>query len=149
MPRPKKARMVHQPPLFTRFKPIGVRGMELVPIVMNLDEYEAIRLADSEGLDHGDAAAEMEISRSTFTRLLEEARKKFACFLIEGKTLIIQGGEIHFRGNLLKCLNCGHMFNISIEADSASCPACGSPDVLDLAGGFGHGNCCRKHGNRR
>lgn len=149
MPRPKKARIVHRPPLFTRFKPMGWRGQDLASIEMSLDEFEAIRLADYEGLDHQDGAVEMEISRSTFTRLLEEARKKFACFLIEGKTLIIRGGEIHFRGNLLKCLNCGHMFNISIEEDSDKCPACGSQDVLDLAGGFGHGNCCRKHGNRR
>ena len=66
MPRPKNDRIVHEPPIFTEFKPIGVKGRSLEPISLSIDEFEAIRLADYKGLNHEEAAEEMEISRSTF-----------------------------------------------------------------------------------
>jgi len=143
--------MVHKPPLFSRFKPAGIRNDSLRMLNLNLDEYEAIRLADYVGLDHTEAAEEMEISRSTFTRLIEKAHHKLAVFLIEGRQLFIEGGNIHFRGNLIKCLDCGHMFETNIGNVITECPVCGSTNLLDLAGGFGHGNCCRRqhHGGRR
>ncbi len=149
MPRPKKDRIVHQPPLYNRFKPVGIRRGILDEIILSLDEYEAIRLADFVGLDHEQAAEEMEISRSTFTRLIDKARKKIAAMLVEGKELIIEGGNIHFRGNVLRCQQCGHMFNIDIRSKIDICPSCGSDQLLDLAGGFGHGNCCRNRHRRR
>ena len=107
-----------------------------------LDEYEAVRLADYLGMDHAEAAEEMEISRSTFSRLVVEARRKIASFLIEGRELQIEGGNIHFRGNVIRCQDCGHMFNIGIEVDFTECPVCHSANLLNLAGGFGHGRCC-------
>ncbi len=120
-------------------------------IDLSIDEYEAIRLADHTGMNHNEAAEEMEISRSTFTRLIENARKKIAEFIIEGKQLQIDGGNIHFRGNIIKCSSCGHMFNTSFESEISVCPACGSNNLMDLAGGFGHGRCCRnnKDANRK
>lgn len=151
MSRPKKERMVHRPPMFTSFKPMGVMRSELEPISLNLDEFEAIRLADYMGMDHAEAAEEMEISRSTFTRLIEKARHKISQFIIDGKGLYIEGGNIHFRGNVIRCQDCGHMFNITFEQLLDKCPSCGSNNLLDLAGGFGHGNCCQgyKLRNRR
>jgi len=143
MSRPKKKRIVHKPPLFTSFKPIGVMRDNLQPISMSLDEFEAIRLADYLGLEHSVAAEEMEISRSTFTRLIEKARHKISQFIINGKGLFIEGGNIHFRGNVIRCEDCGHMFNTNFEQPLNACPSCGSERLLDLAGGFGHGKCCR------
>ena len=84
-------------------------------ILLTLDEFEAFRLADLIGLSHAEAADEMEISRSTFTRLIEKARKKIADFIIQGKLLTIEGGSIHFRNNIIHCQNCGHMFKTGIE----------------------------------
>ncbi len=147
MSRPKKERVVYQPPLHADFKPVGVQRQNLEPLPLGLDEFEAIRLADYLGMDHAEAAAEMEISRSTFTRLIEKARRKIAKFLVEGKHLHIEGGNIHFRGNLIRCHDCGHMFNIGFDSSISKCPACGSGNLIDLAGGFGHGNCCRGHGH--
>lgn len=149
MPRKKMKRMVQSPPLFTEFKPVGVRRLSLESIELSIDEYEAIRLADHIDMNHNEAAAEMEISRSTFTRLIENARKKIAEFVIEGKQLQIDGGNIHFRGNIIKCSSCGHMFKTSFEKNMIKCPACGSKNLIDLAGGFGHGRCCRKRSNQR
>ena len=142
MPRPQKERIVHKPPLFTEFKPTGIARKYLQQTSLLLDEYEALRLADYDGLSHNEAADEMEISRSTFTRLIEQARKKIANFIIKGESLIIEGGNIHFRNNLIKCLDCGYMFNININASFSQCPECKSSHLLNLAGGFGHGNCC-------
>ncbi len=142
MPRPKKERIVHRPPIFSEYKPVGTGKRMLDKVLLTLDEYEALRLADFEGLSHEEAAEEMEVSRSTFTRLVEKARQKTSDFLINGKVLAIEGGNIHFRRNTIKCLNCGYMFNINIDAEFAQCPQCGSENLVNLAGGFGHGRCC-------
>jgi predicted DNA-binding protein (UPF0251 family) len=142
MPRPKKNKMVSRPPLYSGFKPVRVRRDELKAINLEIDEYEAIRLSDYEGLDHTEAAAEMEISRSTFSRLIEKARNKVGTFLIEGRMLQIEGGKIHFRDNVLKCHSCGHIFNIDMGTHFGRCPECGSSELFNLAGRFGHGKCC-------
>ena len=142
MPRPQFNRIVHEPPLFSDFKPIGVRGHNLEQIILTLDEFEAFRLADQLGLSHALAADEMEISRSTFSRLIEKARKKIADFIIQGKTLTIGGGTVHFRVNIIQCKNCGHMFNIKFEQNITECPECHSKNIINLAGSYGHGRCC-------
>ena len=115
MARPQKDRMIKEPPLFSQFKPMGAPGRMLETISMSLDEYEAFRLSDYLGMSQEEAADEMEISRPTFTRLIETARKKVTELIINGKMLTIEGGNIHFRNNLIKCRSCGHMFNINIR----------------------------------
>ena len=150
MPRPQDNRIVLEPPLFSEFKPMGVIGINLEQILLTLDEFEALRLADFMGLKHAEAADEMEISRSTFTRLIEKARKKIADFLIQGKLLTIEGGSIHFRNNIIHCQDCGHMFKINMVNTITECPACHSKNLLNLAGGFGHGKCCNfRNQNKR
>lgn len=149
MPRPENNRIVHEPPLFGEFKPVGVPGRSLEQISLSLDEYEAIRLADYIGLSHEEAAMEMEISRSTFTRLIEKARKKIAHFLIGGKLLTIEGGSIHFKNNIIQCMDCGYMFKTNMGHVFTQCTECGSGNLLNLAGGFGHGLCCIRNKNRK
>ncbi len=145
MSRPKKDRIVSQPPLFSEFKPSGVPGNMLEDELLELDEFEALRLTDYLGLDHIEAAEEMEISRPTFTRLIESARRKVAEFIVEGRRLQIEGGQIHFRGNLVRCNACGEVMRAGFGRPIAACTACGSTNLSDLAGGFGHGSCCRGH----
>lgn len=142
MPRPKSNRLVHEPPIYTEFKPVGLRAPSLDKVELSLDEFEAFRLADQLNLSHAEAAEEMEISRSTFTRLIEQARGKIADFLIQGKFLTINGGNIHFRTNTIRCQSCGHMFKTDFSKTVTRCPACHSTELLNLAGGFGHGRCC-------
>ncbi len=142
MPRTEKDRIVHTPPLFADFKPIGIPVQELQQQALTLDEFEAFRLADYTGLSHAEAAEEMGISRSTFSRLIVRSRKKIADFLIEGKVLRIDGGNIHFSHNIIRCRSCGHMFKTNINNEIKVCPACHSSDLLNFAGGFGHGKCC-------
>lgn len=144
MPRPKSNRIVHEPPLYSEFKPVGLRGPSLERIELTLDEFEAFRLADQLNLSHAEAAEEMEISRSTFTRLIDRARGKVADFIIGGKFLSINGGEVHFRTNTIQCQSCGHMFKTDFHTTVTECPSCHSTKLLNLAGGFGHGRCCRQ-----
>ena len=72
------------------FKPCGIRKDEVNFEVLTYDEIEAIRLADFEGLYQEEAAKEMEVSRPTFSRILNSARKKIANALILGKAIEIE-----------------------------------------------------------
>ncbi len=67
--------------------------MELEEIALTLDELEAIRLADYEGRYHEDAAQEMKVSRATFGRIVNDARRKIAEALTKGKALRIETKE--------------------------------------------------------
>ena len=94
MPRPKCCRHVCGVPDKNYFKPRGIPSSELEEVVLHLDEYEAIRLADYEQLYQEEAAARMNISRQTFGRIIEAAHKKIADVLMNGKALNIEGGEV-------------------------------------------------------
>lgn len=94
MPRPKCRRNICGIPDKNYFKPRGIPAVELEEIVLHLDEFEAIRLADYEGLYQEEAAARMNISRQTFGRVIETAHKKIADVLTHGKALKIEGGKV-------------------------------------------------------
>ena len=95
MPRPHCSRIIAGRPAASIFKPIGIPVAELEEIVMTLDEFEALRLADLEGLYQEQAAEKMNISRPTFSRVVFTARQKVADALVHGKALRIEGGPIH------------------------------------------------------
>jgi predicted DNA-binding protein (UPF0251 family) len=94
MPRPRCCRHISGMPPAPLFKPAGVPARDLDVVAMTLDELEAIRLADLEGLYQEEAAARMGISRATFGRILEAAHRKVATALVEGKALRIEGGPV-------------------------------------------------------
>ncbi|GAB1536070.1 DUF134 domain-containing protein [Geovibrio sp. ADMFC3] len=96
MPRPLKPRTIGVVPEICHFKPRGVPAKKLKTVGITLDEFEAIRLADYEGLSHEEAAVLMNVSRPTFSRLVEKARVKVAGFLVNGSQLVIDGGNIEF-----------------------------------------------------
>lgn len=94
MPRPRHNRLVAGLPGCCYFKPRGIPLAALQEVVLTVDEFEAIRLADREGLYHENAAEKMKISRQTFGRILESAHKKIADALIVGKAVRIEGGPV-------------------------------------------------------
>ncbi len=71
---------------------------ELEQVVMTLDEFEAVRLADLGGLYQEQAAEEMGVSRPTFSRIVESAHRKVADALVHGKALRIEGGPVRHEG---------------------------------------------------
>ncbi len=92
MPRPFKCRRVFGTPGAEYFKPRGIPLSELEEVGLTIDEFEAIRLADLEGLYQEDAAKRMNISRQTFGNIIADAHKKIADVLVNGKALKIAGG---------------------------------------------------------
>jgi len=90
MTRPKKFRCVTCKPNSLYFKPRGIPLTDLEESFIRLDELEALRLADVEGLYHEEAALRMKISRATFGRVLSEARHKVAEAILQGRALRIE-----------------------------------------------------------
>jgi predicted DNA-binding protein (UPF0251 family) len=85
-------------PAVTYYKPRGVPLRTLEQVGLTVDELEAIRLADLEGLYQEAAAEKMNVSRQTFGRILEAAHRKVADALVNGKALSIEGGPIEIVG---------------------------------------------------
>jgi len=94
MARPLKNRHVSCVPAASYFKPVGIPLRELEEIVLGLDELEALRLADLEGLYQADAAEKMGISRQTIGNILNSAHRKLADALLNGKALRIGPREV-------------------------------------------------------
>jgi predicted DNA-binding protein (UPF0251 family) len=113
------------------FKPRGVPLSTLEEVVLSVDEFEAIRLADLEGLYQEQAAERMKVSRQTFGRIIESAHKKVAEVLVTGKALKIEGGEVEMASmRRFNCEDCGHSWEIPYGTGKpGSCPACESGNV--------------------
>ncbi len=104
MPRPSKTRKVAFIPNITYFKPAGVPLRQLEEVVLTMEELEAVRLKDLEGLEQEAAAEQMQVSRPTFRRILVGARSKIAEALTGGKAIRIEGGVYQLSdGTPLKC----------------------------------------------
>lgn len=104
MPRPPIPRFVEHLPNATYFKPVGVPMRALQEVALTVDELEALRLKDLEGLEQEEAARQMGVARTTFRRVLVGARAKVASALVEGKAIRIAGGPFRTRWT---CPYCG------------------------------------------
>ncbi len=89
MVRPRLCRRVGLNPDITYFKPQGIPLRELEEIILNIDEFEAVRLKDLNNLEQEECAEKMNISQPTFHRILSSARKKIAEAIIKGKAIKI------------------------------------------------------------
>ena len=94
MPRPFRCRRIEQLPVYRSFSPDDIAAAESVH--MTVDEYEALRLLDAEGLTQEACASRMNIARTTVTAIYESARKKVADALVNGKRLLITGGHCEY-----------------------------------------------------
>jgi len=93
MVRPKKNRIVAFKPDVSYFKPRGIPMIDLTEVNLTVDERESIRLADLIGMSHEEAGKRMGVSRATFGRIVQRARKIVADSLINGKAIKIEGGN--------------------------------------------------------
>lgn len=154
MPRPVKWRRVAFIPGVRYYIPVGVPQCNLEENVLKIEELEAIRLKDLEGLEQEECAERMEVSRQTFQRILIEARKKVTDSLVNGKAVRIEGGN--FTSNIcpVRCLNCQQEWQESFEnyrkviEGGYECPNCGSKEI-SCAFGRGKRFCgghCWRHG---
>jgi len=90
MPRPRKPRCLRFRPGVNYFKPRGLPLRHLDEVILKHDEIEALKLHDVDGLEHLEAAKKMKISQPTFGRILNNAYRKIANALIEGKAIRIE-----------------------------------------------------------
>jgi len=134
--RPTKWRKVEFIPNVQYFAPLGIDDTDLQENVIRIEELEAIRLKDLEGLEQEECAEKMEISRQTFQRILSAARQKIADSLVSGKAIRIEGGNYTRNICLVKCLDCGKHWNESYENfekilnGEFNCPECSSKRII-------------------
>jgi len=127
-------------PNSTYFKPRGIPLAVLDETILTVDEHEAIRLNDLEGLEQEEAAEKMNISRQTFGRILASARKKIADAIINAKAIRIEGGDFVMVGGMLRCGECSHTWQLTDTApEPAVCPSCGSANVSPADADLGYG----------
>jgi len=131
MARPKRCRKVAARPGSVLFKPAGVPARSLAEIVLTVDEFESIRLADQLELYHEQAADRMGVSRQTFGRVVALARRKVATALVEGLAIRIEGGSVAVReSHSFACADCEHLWQGTVASDVPDgCPGCGSRRV--------------------
>jgi predicted DNA-binding protein (UPF0251 family) len=150
MVRPQKRRIIENEPAITYYKPQGIPLRDLEENALSVDELEALRLADAEGLDQTTAADKMGVHQSTFNRILSKARRKAAEALCSGKAIRIQGGAytmprrdgtgpagrqyggrgrqgLGFQPGTCRCPSCGHETPHARgqPCNRTPCPKCG------------------------
>jgi uncharacterized protein len=154
MARPRNCRRVGSMPQSDYFKPRGIPLSMLEEVVLTVDEFEAVRLADLEGLYQEQAAEKMNVSRQTFGRIIESAHKKVAGALVQGKALKIEGGEFEMASiRKFKCDDCQHSWELPYGTGRPEgCPSCKSDNIQRTEedrgyggrDGKGRGRCCRE-----
>jgi len=88
------------------FSPVGISN-DNNKIVMSVEEYETIRLIDLQGFTQEEASDQMHIARTTVQRIYNDARKKLADLLVNGKVLVIEGGDFKLCDGTEASCNCG------------------------------------------
>jgi len=132
-PRPKNIRTVFDPPKFKGFKPHGYYSDNNEPVFLMFEEYSAIKLCDYELMTQAEAATAMRISRPTFTRIYESARRKIALALSEARPIEMDRGKAFFDHNWYHCRACNIFFTIPPEGfPSKECPFCQSKNLEEL-----------------
>jgi predicted DNA-binding protein (UPF0251 family)/predicted RNA-binding Zn-ribbon protein involved in translation (DUF1610 family) len=132
MSRPRKYRKLTREPRPIIFKPVGAPLQSVDCVTLFYEELEALRLADLQGQNQANGARQMEVSRSTFQRILQQARHKVASALVEGNALQVEGGTFRVATVRWHCSECGHDWAIShgsAQGQNEACPMCGSLSI--------------------
>lgn len=153
MARPTKWRKIEGTPAIPFFTPSEEGRLDIEQNVLLMEEFEAIRLKDYEGLEQEECAKRMEVSRPTFQRILSSAHEKLADCLIHGKTIHIDGGTYTRNICNVVCADCKKEWKESYEKlfdakkGAYVCPTCGSAHVScgkHCEGRMCKQNCCKK-----
>jgi predicted DNA-binding protein (UPF0251 family) len=129
MPRRKRLRKVVAPPGFRGYKPYGNRHGKKEHVDLLYEEYEAIKLADYDLMNHQEASEIMGISRATFARIYESARRKIARALVETREIKSVFGNAHLDKSWFICDACHARFTIPPTLQEQKCPLCRSTKI--------------------
>lgn len=130
MARPKRKRLILNPPSLGGFNPFGNDLPETNPIFLLYEEFEAIRLADYFGLTQSQAAEIMAVSRPTFSRIYDKARKTIATAFVEGKAILVDGGCYDTGHCWHQCKRCARIMVTSSE--KVRCNYCNATELQPL-----------------
>jgi predicted DNA-binding protein (UPF0251 family) len=129
MPRRRRLRKIVAPPEFKGYKPYGTNKIDESPIELLYEEYEAIKLADYDLMNHKEASELMGISRPTFARIYESARRKIAQAFVETKEIITVFGNSWMDESWFNCDDCHARFTIPKTLKQEICPMCSSTSI--------------------
>jgi len=129
MPRRKRLRKVVAPPGFKGYKPYGNSKHKKQYVDLLYEEYEALKLADYDLLNHLEASKLMGVSRPTFARIYESARRKLAHALVETREIRSVFGNAQLEGTWYQCGDCHARFTIPAGMTGHICPICRSYKV--------------------
>ena len=118
------------PPPMDGYKPFGIPLRQLESVTLLFEEFEAIRLVDHEDLRQEEAAKKMDVSRPTFTRIINQARKKVAKAFVEGRAILIQGGNYITEDSWYKCQRCNE--TMTTLKPAKQCRNCNSEEIVQL-----------------
>lgn len=116
------------PPAVRGYRPFGISDSDESPVRLLFEEYEAIRLADYENMSQLQAAKHMDVSRPTFTRIYDRALKKLAKAMNEGRSFIIEGGNVHFEDQWYRCEHCHSVYKTN-KKKPGNCALCGAQNI--------------------
>jgi len=120
------------PPGFRGYKPYGNRHRQKGHIDLHYEEYEAIRLADYDLMNHLEASRLMGVSRATFARVYESARRKIARALVETREIRSVFGDASLDQSWFICESCNARFNIPDNHKRRQCPLCKSENIQSI-----------------
>lgn len=155
MSRQRCCGLIDEEPVCQEFLPS--KGADGSAVILLFEEVEALRLKDLEGLDQEACGEKMGLSRPTFQRLLQSARKKISSAIVGGKMIKITGGNYQMNNRVFECVDCSHQWEEAPctaggkHGYEIACPKCGSMRKVKLqdgvrhaCGGHGHadGGCC-------
>lgn len=129
MARHARPRKIVEPPRFKGYKPYGAEVVKKEVVEILYEEYEAIKLADYDNLNHKEAADLMGVSRPTFARIYDSARKKIAQALTETRELKTVFGNAYFDKHWYLCSKCHARFTIPAKKNKHECPLCKSENI--------------------
>ena len=132
MARPQKNRIVACDPTVSYFKPRGLPLRQIEEVRLTIDQMEALRLADLEGLSQKAAGEQMGVSRATFGRIVQRARYVVADALVNGKAILVEGGNYQLKdiGRVFACQSCKFTWEEPWgNCRPPVCPTCGEPKL--------------------
>jgi uncharacterized protein len=133
MPRPIRNRKILNPPQMAGFKPFGMPLSELESVKLQYDEYESINLVNYQKLPQDIAAAKMDVSRPTFTRVYNRALTKIAKAFVECLAIEIEGGQVEFEKQWYKCKKCFKLIDgLENHIKCIGCNSFGNKELVNL-----------------
>jgi predicted DNA-binding protein (UPF0251 family) len=125
-------RRVVAPPGFRGYKPYGNLQSRSDHVDLLYEEYEAIKLADYDLMNHLEASRLMGVSRATFARVYESARRKIAKALVEAREIKSVFGNASLDQSWFDCNVCNARFNIPDNLTGHNCPLCKSENIQSI-----------------